>query len=192
MLAHLKSSEFGVHWLVIFLVHVKIMRRWGYCLQTQTHYFVITIWENFHIRDEFLMKRIGSPKMIIRMFFSSSAIVASRWYALLEKRPPLGIGWCGEGAKGGTKLVHSVVTFFQKGLPKYNQNQKHKKWQMYFVSLRFCRQCLDCTVRVCSIVEIFWHFHFLARLFCAIADYWIISSLWLWACMQKLYLMKGF
>ena len=43
-----KKVELWVHWLVIFLVHVKIMRRWGYCLETQTHYFVITIWEKFY------------------------------------------------------------------------------------------------------------------------------------------------
>lgn len=75
-----KKSEFGVHWLVIFLVHVKIMRRWGYCcLQTQTHYFVITIWEtNFHTnmimpkaqRQVICKKRKGkSTELLANLFF---------------------------------------------------------------------------------------------------------------------------
>ena len=41
-------------------------------------------------------------------------IVASRQYALLEKKTPISVRRCGEGGgpKGGTEKVRSFVTFF--------------------------------------------------------------------------------
>ena len=49
--------------------------------------------------------------MVTNAFFLPN--VASRWYALLEKKTPISVRRCGEGggAKGGTEKVRSFVTF---------------------------------------------------------------------------------
>ena len=53
--------------------------------------------------------------MVIYCFYS---FVASRWYALLEKRPPKASVEPGGGAKGGTEMSIETWLFFRDGFPK--------------------------------------------------------------------------
>ena len=54
--------------------------------------------------------------MVTYALFSPN--VASRWYALLEKKTPISVRRCqGGGAKGGTEQVRSFVTFLYGRLP---------------------------------------------------------------------------